>query len=1240
MSFPSIAITMPNVQRFRILLGIVTVLFATAAFTFAQGVRGNISGTVSDPSGAVVSGANVKLIRSDTQLEVRAVQSNEDGSYQFLEIEPLTYDIIITATGFAETRFRSVKVETNRSLRLDAQLGITGATEEVMVTAGQELVDRESGTLGTTVDLRRVMGLPMNGRNILDLALGQPGVQTGAGGSGIRVNGSRSTENNIQLDGSNNNEVAVGGTAGVNPRPDAVQEFRLLTSNFEAEFGRNSGSVINVVTRGGTNDYHGNLRIFYRPTFLSAARFFDQNSASDPALRNKTNCPTTLSQQTRENCDRRRPFERKEFGGNIGGPIRFPRFGEGGASTFSGKDHSFFFVDWEARRQLVGDSRTISNLPTAEERTGRFTRVPVNTTSLAPALIDPLTNTPFPIVSGTLTPGTTIIQQLPQNRFTPIAQYYLGFLPEGNAARQASVSANEIQNFDIMTVRVDPWVSEKQAFGVTFNYFDQLTFSPFAFGGASVPGFPSADPRKTYNAVFRHTFNFSPTIVNSLLIGYARNEQAAAAPENRTSPAQIGFSANFVSAPQFAGPPQIRLFERGLLIGNSIQGPQARISENWQLQDSVSWAKGNHRFKFGFDGTDYNQQTDFVFINQGLITFTRTVGGNTTGDDLSDLLMGIPTVVQFGAAGDRDFKQLATAMFAQDTWRVTDSLTLSLGLRHEYVGPLYDKYNRVAYYRPNAAAQGIGSTLLPSGQVRTFEGVVIPVGAGLRPPTGLLYVGDPDPDLGGTVPQGGVNKDKNNFAPRFGFAYSPKGETGFLNRLLGDQQSVIRGGFGVFYGAIIGDTALQQLTAPGYQGTNAFFTSLGGTLADPFGPDPFPLRNGVQPTIPNPFANASAPFVGVSSVTRTTAAITRLTQLSRAIDPHIRTPYTYQYNLTFERGFGNDYVASLSYVGSRGRKLYAIEELNPAYGTVFLPYPASIPAAQQFGATNDAANINARRINTDYGLGISQQVAAGNSWYNSMQANVQRRFSNLFGGGLLFQASYTFSKSMTDTGGTDTNRGTLDRFDRSFGRALSSDDVPHRFVGSFVYDLPFFKKSGDFLHTVLGGWSIGGIATFESGRPFSVGNIDNTTGTGGGIISLSDLGAPYQNLDPRNNDEREFNPDAFVNAVCPATTSAAAFALCNRRGSSGVNQFRANNGVNNLDLILSKKTKLWSESSSLELRFEAFNALNHTQFTTLNTNLNNIVRTGGVINPLLTAFGKFTAAREARIIQLGARFSF
>ncbi|MEJ7711562.1 MAG: carboxypeptidase-like regulatory domain-containing protein [Pyrinomonadaceae bacterium] len=253
----------------------IAAIFCLLALTLvikAQGVRGNISGEVTDPNGAVVVGATVKLVSAVNQQEIRTVQTNDEGIYQFLEIEPSTYDVVISAQGFADARLKSATIEPNRTVRLDAALNLTGSTEEVTVTAAQELLDKESPTLGTTVDPRRVIGLPLDGRNILDLALLQPGVNQNAAG-GIRANGSRSVENNFQLDGANNNEIAAGGSTGVQPRPDAIQEFRLLTSNFEAEFGRNSGTVINVVTKSGTNDFHGNARVFFRPTVLSAARF-------------------------------------------------------------------------------------------------------------------------------------------------------------------------------------------------------------------------------------------------------------------------------------------------------------------------------------------------------------------------------------------------------------------------------------------------------------------------------------------------------------------------------------------------------------------------------------------------------------------------------------------------------------------------------------------------------------------------------------------------------------------------------------------------------------------------------------------------------------------------------------------------------------------------------------------------------------------------------------------------------
>ena len=1214
-------------------------LIATAMFimvavvtSIAQGTRGTIRGVVSDPNGAAVPGATVKLIDAARQQEVRTVTADENGNYQILEVEPSTYNVTASGTGFSETRLSNVVVEPNRNVQLDVSLviGATNATVEIAATA--ELLDRETPTLGSTVERKRVEGLPLIGRDPLGLALLQPGVtpvfQPTAGvlafgtGAGIRVNGSRGVENNMTLDGANNNELMVGSLSSGQPRPDAVQEFRLLTANFEAEFGRNTGSVINFVTRSGTNELHGNARIFYRPTFLSAARFFDNQ----------------LPRPLRGTDDFRRPFERKELGGNIGGPIYLPRFGEGGPIAHSGENRSFFFVDYERRAQLLGDTRTITGLPSADEKLGLITvrnRLPNG----LPVLIrDPTTATagnnlgnPFPIVSGDPTvPNQRIVQQIPVSRFSPIAQYYLGFIPTGDANGRAGVAANEITNNHYFTMRLDHLINNAQTLNFTFNFFDQNVFSPFPFGGppngSSVPGFGAVDKRRTYNYVLRHTYSLSPTLVNSFLAGVARNSQPSFSPDNTTSPSSLGFTGDFVADEALAGPPFIVLFDRQLRMGNTFQGPQARVPTNWQLQDSISYARGNHRFKFGVDATYFTADQTFLFVNQGIIQFSATVPGNTTGDDLADFLIGgSPATFQFGNNGLRDFRQMATSLFAQDTWRMTDSLTVSLGLRWEYTSPLTDKFNRVSFYRRTLER----STQLINGSLRGFDGTPIVVPPGGIAPRGVLYPGDPDPILGGTIPNGGVRKDWNNFAPRFGFAWSPVTSDGsLLRRLTGDRQTVIRGGFGVFFGSVIGDTALQQLQAPGHTAVAQFTANGNGILANPFVPaDPFPLycngqvsgtpqsacpgNNGV---IPNPFI-ADRRFVTAP-----------LTTNSQPIDPNIRTPYVMQYNFTVERSFLNDYFLGVMYVGNRGRKLYIREQYNPALGTI-IPFPNGV----NLPISTAAGNINARRLNTDFAGTLVALVSAGTSDYNALEVNFQKRYSK----GSLFQVAYTFSKSLTDA---DTQRGQLDLVDRKVGYGLSSSDVPHRLVGSFIYDIPGTSGFRGLAKTALGGWSMGGIVTFQSGTPFSVTNITNTLGDGGAVVAnFADLGTvPFLNTDPRATNGRAFPADAFRNATLNGPLSATNW----RRGTSLFNQFRLKNGMNNLDLIVSKRTQL-GERYAIELRFEAFNALNHAQFATADLNLNNIVRRAdGTADPERSTFGKFLSTLESRVIQLGARFSF
>ncbi|HYL99371.1 MAG TPA: carboxypeptidase regulatory-like domain-containing protein, partial [Blastocatellia bacterium] len=511
-----------------------------SALALAQGARGTISGQVTDASGAVIAGATVSLKNVATQQQ-RTVVTDNNGSYQFLEIEPATYNLTVSAKGFSDALLQEATLEPSRHLTLDVSLKAAGVTEQVSVTAGQELIDRESATLGTTVDNKRVVGLPLNGRNILDLALLQPGVAPVAtagsfgSGEGFRVNGARAVENNFTLDGSNNNEIAVGSDFGNEPRPDAVQEFRVLTGNYDAEYGRDAGSVINVVVKGGTNRFHGDARLFYRPTFLSAGRFFD-NMAHLPVRR----------------------FERKEIGGNFGGPLDIPH-------VYNGKDKTFFFFDFETRRQLVGNSQTLTGLPTVNERNGIFSHT----------IVDPATGKPFP--NNTIDP----------TRISPIAKYYLNFIPIGDASGRATVQANEITNNDYITARLDHQINSKQTVNFIANYFQSSDATPFAFGGANVPGFGAVNLQNTYNYVFHHTYAISSTLINSFLISYVRNNSPAVSPVNTTTPQQIGFTANFVADAAFAGPPNVRLLDRGLNLGNTIQGPQARISQNFQLQDSV-----------------------------------------------------------------------------------------------------------------------------------------------------------------------------------------------------------------------------------------------------------------------------------------------------------------------------------------------------------------------------------------------------------------------------------------------------------------------------------------------------------------------------------------------------------------------------------------------------------------------------------------------------------------------------
>ncbi len=838
--------------------------------------------------------------------------------------------------------------------------------------------------------------------------------------------------------------------------------------------------------------------------------------------------------------------------------------------------------------------------------------------------------------AGNPFPGNII----PTNRLSPIAQFYLGFIPAANAGGQALASGNTIERVQYTTIRGDHNFNQNNALNFTYNRSESDTAADQAFGGTNIPGFGSTNLRKATNYVGRLTSVITPKLVNTFLTSYSQNDQPGVAPVNKSTPAQIGFTGNFVANPQFAGPPFIQFGDRNFSLGNTVQGPQVRFSENIQFQDTLSYVVGNHRFKGGADYVKYKQGQDFLFINQGYLYYSSIGddGSNAIGDDFACFLLADcgPTYIQTGSAGRRDFRQNARAGFIQDNWRVTSQLSLSLGLRYEYNSPLTDKKNRVSYYRPVA---GAFSPQLVAGTLGVDGNKIIAAG---RAPTGLVFVGDPDPVLGGTVTRGGIKLDKNNFAPRLGFAYSLNGGKGFLSKFLGENQTVIRGGFGRYYGAIIGDTALQQLSAPGFAATDSNRDYPGGNTANPFGPDIFPFYRylgGDDVVVP-----LDNPFIGNRSIT----VATQLSNTAQPIDPFIGTPVVTQYNLTFERSFLKDFVLGVSYVGNFGRDLYVQENINPALGTLI-----SSSTRFQGGVVPVASTGNAtsRRRNNDFINSLNQITTKGKSRYDALEVNFQKRFSD---DGLSFQLAYTRSRSLNDA---DTQRGNIDILDQNVGYTRSSDDYPDRFVASFIYDIPFFKNTNGFAKRLVDGFSIGGIYTYQSGALFSVGNPYDINGVGGGIISFIDINpnVPFKLQNPKEGGTRRaFNADAFIAADCRVLTTSSTgvvsavsgqnFDRCinadgtkGRRGTSRRNQFRLGNYTNNFDFILSKKTRLWSESSNLELRFEAFNAFNRTQFTGVNLSFTTSNNGTATTNP---NFGTYTSAGQGRSIQLGARVSF
>lgn len=1100
-------------------------LLLIASSVFAQTETARLQGTVTDPQGASVAGATVTVTDLTTN-RVVTVQSDEDGAYTVPALPPSRYRIEVGGANFKTTR-QEVTLEVQQVAVIDFRLEIGSVSEVVTVTDEAPLVDAATSAIGEVVQGRQIVELPLNGRNLLELATLTPGVTRGqadsdasgargnaetfrggnTGGAVLVVNGLRPQANNYLLDGLDNNETLVN-TISIFPQAEAVQEFRVQTSVSPAEFGRAGGGIINTVIRSGRNDFFGSGFIFIRNDNLDARPTFNS---------------------------RKEEFRRGQFGATFGGPLILPNFGEGGPAIYSGRDKVFFFVDYQGLRQFLPLGRDLATVPTAAFRQGDFSILlnPALSGLSAPIqLRDPLTGAPIP--------GNRL-DLLPGNRLNPVGLNYLSAFPLPNRAGVGVLQNYEntrVQTLDENTfdLRIDANLNQSnQLFGRISWGRDILTTTSRL---TTLPaGFGSGDNfNRNKGIAIGLTSSFTAALYNELRLGAHRVFFGYAPPfQNERLSASLGIpGANPV--PELGGGALIGGFNNQLEYTGDF-GPYLIPQNTYQISDVVSYTTGNHTLRFG--GTIIRRDVNLYRPNRGkgyFFLFGNGDNPNSTGFEQADLLIGFVNNYQvgppFGFVSTRTYEDAA---FFQDDWRVSPRLTLNLGLRYDiYTNPV-EQYNRQTNFD------------LATGRLLL---------AGVNGNSRSL-----------------VNNDYNNFGPRVGFAYNVGGE----------GRTVLRGGYGLFYFLDRGGIDNQLAQNAPFSGfsqfdyTNGYRITLSGQG---------PLGNNDARLATNPLPTGDVSSINLNNPQNITVF---------AVLPDIKTSMVHQFNVQVQRQLTEDTVIDVGYVGTRGRNLATYYNLNRQ----LLGQPNGTRLFPNLG------DVNVRDDN-------------GHSRYDSLQVQLERRFTR----GFQYIASYTLSKAKDNSPGAFDSVGYRPQdpqnIELEYGN--SNLDIPHRFVFSWLYEIPFGRgrrygtDMPPALNFLIGGLQLNGIFNYQSGQVFNV----IARGAGPDDVRVDLVGDPFSGV-PAG---RYFNPAAFANPP-------SAGGVFQRVGTLPRNSLRGPS-VKTLNLGLAKNF-LFTEQFRTTLRAEFFNITNTPQFSTPNTDISNG-----------TAFGTFQNTRLGtnRQVQLGLRVEF
>jgi hypothetical protein len=1236
-------------------------------------VTGSVLGTVRDNSQAVVTGAHVTITNTQTNLKQETV-SAADGSYRFLSLPAGTYKLSVVAPGFKTYNTTAIEVKVNDQLQVDVTLSVGSATEVVSVEANAVQVQTESTQLGDVIDSKKMLALPLNGRSFIDLLGLQAGVAPGTAGTigttngvgtapdrpvsgnlaagNISVNGQRETANAFLVNGGDVSEGRNLG-AGLVPNLDSIEEFRLITNSFDAEYGKFSGAVVNAITKSGTNGFHGDAFEFLRNDKLDAKNYFVSSKSE---------------------------LRRNQFGYAAGGP--------------AWKDRLFWFSDYQGTREVSGAETGQVAVPTADQRAGNF-----DPASMAPNGSDGtcLTSTncvpggsfwaqvlstrlgyPVAPAGGTDEPysfpatkdaqGNVIspacnstaqcvfpvdpvsgFANIPQTAWSAPSKAILPFIPAPSVLGTNIYSNNSGRNIvddDKIGERVD-FNNQTTGNWSWYYHFDRSNLQSDLAGFATVPGFPTVTPSRAQEFVMSNTKTLGTTAVNEARLSFFRTVLHKDNPAGSFAKlSDLGFitgvgTLGIVPLPDYPQYVPQLIFPNignGLNIGvptlNTFQP-----NTTYAISDVFSKTKGRHTWKFGGEFR-YLQVNERNFANpNGGFTFDGTV----TGADFADYLLGAPSTNNqpYTQAAEQflDSRTRYGGAFAQDSWKVKSNLTLNLGLRWEVSMPWYDTQGKIQTFNP-----GQTSTVFPLS------------------PTGLVFPGDPG------IPKTLAPTKYNNFGPRLGLAYSPGFSDGILGKIFGGPgKSSIRAAYGLYY------TSVEDL--------NLFFE-----VADaPFGlywtspvsvmfNEPFRVRvTGASLGQRFPF---TAPVPGAPSNQTLDFSVYEPFNFFPGYDIHNKLPYAEHFNLSIQRELTKSTVLTLAYVGTEGHRLITQREANP--GSAALCQTLNAPGAGVIDVTAGTAGCGPNNENdvfqlptatvpcgltpgqTPYptpqtgcvystrqqilspnfcpggaqvcfGSGNTNTLTSANSIYNAFQITVERKANDF-----TFLAAYTFAKGLDDSSAFND----LVNFENpQLSRGLSSTDITHNFVVSYIWAIPFDRAFAKAPKRLTQGWQIQGITRLSTGFPIQ---MNQGTGdfslSGSSATDMPNLIGKVQTFNPR-----DANPNCptdshtgcffippkanFDSTLDPCTPSGGAFVQNCALGTFGTSdrRFFHGPGFNNTDFGILKRTTI-KENFAFDFRFEFFNIFNHAQFINPSGNISD------------SSFGTVTNARAPRIGQVSMKF--